>query len=234
MPVWLISGCSSGFGRALATAALARGHRVAVTARDPVDIADIVAPYDGTQALALRLDVTDPEQVTAAVDATKVHFGSIDVLVNNAGISYFSGVEESDDGDVRRLFEINFFGLMRMTDAVLPHMREQGSGTIVNMASIAGLNGFASVGYYSASKFAVEGISEALAQEVQPFGLRVLVVEPSGFRTGWGRSASGVRNPIAAYDSTPVRAQIDAALSSDPPQAGNPVKAAEVIIEDVV
>jgi NAD(P)-dependent dehydrogenase (short-subunit alcohol dehydrogenase family) len=172
--------------------------------------------------------------VTAAVEATRRHFGSIDVLVNNAGISYFSGVEESDESDVRRLFEINFFGLMRMTDAVLPYLREQGSGTIVNMASIAGLNGFASVGYYSASKFAVEGISEALAQEVQPFGVRVLLVEPSGFRTEWGRSASAVRNPIAAYDGTPLRAQIDAALTSSAPQAGNPVKAADAIIEDVM
>lgn len=183
MLIWLITGCSSGFGRALATAALAGGHRVAVTARDPADVADIIAPYDRASALALRLDVTDPEQVAAAVGATRDHNGSIDVLVNNAGISYFGGVEESDESDVRRLFEINFFGLMRMTNAVLPHMRQQGSGTIVNMASIAGLNGFASVGYYSASKFAVEGISEALAQEVQSFGIRVLLVEPSGFRT---------------------------------------------------
>jgi NAD(P)-dependent dehydrogenase (short-subunit alcohol dehydrogenase family) len=143
MPIWLITGCSSGFGRALATAALARGHRVGVAARDPADIADIVAPYDRARALAFRLDVSDPEQVTVAVGATRNHFGSINVLVNNAGISYFSGVEESDESDVRRLLEINSFGLMRMTNAVLPHMREQGSGTIVNMASISGLSGFA-------------------------------------------------------------------------------------------
>jgi NAD(P)-dependent dehydrogenase (short-subunit alcohol dehydrogenase family) len=234
MLTWLITGCSSGFGRALATAALAGGHRVSVTARDPVDVADVVAPYEPANALALRLDVTHPEQVMAAVEATRNQFGSIDVLVNNAGISYFSGVEESDEDDVRRLFEINFFGLMHMTNAVLPHMREQGSGTIVNMSSIAGLNGFASVGYYSASKFAVEGISEALAQEVQPFGIRVLVVEPSGFRTEWARSASAVRSPIAAYDFTPLRAQVDAALTSIAPQVGNPVKAADAIIEDVM
>jgi NAD(P)-dependent dehydrogenase (short-subunit alcohol dehydrogenase family) len=234
MLTWLITGCSSGFGRALATVALAGGHRVGVTARDPADVADIVAPYDPARALALRLDVTDPKQVTSAVRGAHDHFGSIDVLVNNAGISYFGGVEESDEADVRRLFEINFFGLMRMTTAVLPHMREQRAGTIVNMASIAGLNGFASVGYYSASKFAVEGISEALAQEVRPFGIRVLLVEPSGFRTDWARSASGVRNPIAAYDATPLRAQVDEALSASAPQAGDPMKAAKAIIEDVV
>jgi NAD(P)-dependent dehydrogenase (short-subunit alcohol dehydrogenase family) len=176
---WLITGCSSGFGREIAKAALASGGQVVATARNPEEIADLVDPVGDAQALALRLDVTDPRSVTEAVDRANEHFGTIDILVNNAGISYFAGVEESDEEDVRRLFEINFFGLARVTNAVLPIMRAQRSGTIVNMASIAGLNGFASVGYYSASKFAVEGMSEALAREVEPFNIRVLVVEPS-------------------------------------------------------
>ncbi len=234
MRTWLITGCSSGFGKAIAAAALADGHRVAATARKPDDVAELVAPYDGSQALALRLDVTDPDQTATAVESVRRHFGSIDVLVNNAGISYFGGVEESDEHAVRRLFEINFFGLMRMTNAVLPHMREQRAGTIVNMASIAGLNGFASVGYYSASKFAVEGVSEALAQEIRPFGIRILLVEPSGFRTDWARSASKTQSPIAAYDTTPLRRQVDSALNSGALQNGNPTRAARAIIDDVL
>ncbi len=230
---WLITGCSSGFGRELVQAALANGHRVVATARNPDGVTDMVASAGPARALALRLDVTDGESVAAAVAAATAHFGGIDVLVNNAGISYFAGVEESDDDDVRRLFEINFFGLMRVTDAVLPIMRAQRSGTIVNMASIAGLNGFASVGYYSASKFAVEGISEALSSEVKPFGIRVLLVEPSGFRTDWARSANEVKHPIADYDSTPLRQQVAQARTSNAPQAGNPAKAAAAIVQDV-
>jgi NAD(P)-dependent dehydrogenase (short-subunit alcohol dehydrogenase family) len=234
MRTWFITGCSSGFGREIAATALAHGDRVVATARNPVGIAGIVAGRDTGQALALRLDVTDAIQVAAAVATAADAYGGIDVLVNNAGISYFAGVEESDENDVRRLFEINFFGLMRVTKAVLPLMRRQRAGTIVNMASIAGLNGFASVGYYSASKFAVEGISEALAQEVSPFGIRVLLVEPSGFRTDWARSASGVKHPIADYDATPLRRQVEQARTSRTPQAGNPKKAAEAIFRDTV
>lgn len=234
MRTWFITGCSSGFGREIATTALAHGDCVVATARNPADIADIVAGHDAGQARALRLDVTDASQVAAAVAAAADAYGSVDVLVNNAGISYFAGVEESDENDVRRLFEINFFGLMRVTNAVLPLMRRQRAGTIVNMASIAGLNGFASVGYYSASKFAVEGISEALAQEVSPFGIRVLLVEPSGFRTDWARSASDVTHPISDYDATPLRGQVEQARTSSTPQSGNPKKAAEAIFRDAV
>lgn len=233
MKTWLITGCSSGFGRELATTALSHGGRVVVTARNPDDVAELVAPYDDSQAIAVRLDVTDPDQVATAVTTATDRFGTIDVLVNNAGISYFGGVEESDEAAVRRLFEINFFGLVRMTDAVLPLMRAQRSGTIVNMASIAGLNGFPSVGYYCASKFAVEGVSEALAQEIAPFGIRMLLVEPSGFRTDWARSSSEAAQPIAAYDHTPLRAMVESARRDDTPQAGNPTKAAEAIYRDV-
>lgn len=233
-PVWFITGCSSGFGREIAKAALASGARVVATARNPDEIADLVEPVGETRARALRLDVTDPESVADAVARAEAHFGAIDVLVNNAGVSYFAGVEESDEDDVRRLFDINFFGLARVTDAVLPIMRAQRSGTIVNMASIAGLNGFASVGYYSASKFAVEGLSEALSREISPFNIRVLLVEPSGFRTDWARSAGEVKHPISDYDSTPLRKQVADARTSTSSQAGNPAKAAAAIVNDVV
>ncbi len=233
MKTWLITGCSSGFGRELASAVLARGDRAVVTARNVGDVAEVVAPYDDAQVVAQRLDVRDPQQVEAAVATAEDRFGTVDVLVNNAGVSYFGGVEESAEADVRHLFEINFFGLMRMTTAVLPLMRAHRSGTVVNMASIAGLNGFASVGYYCASKFAVEGISEALAQELRPFGIRVLLVEPSGFRTDWARSAGQVTHPIADYDTTPLRRQVELARTSDTPQRGNPRKAADIIVTDV-
>ncbi|MFC4241765.1 oxidoreductase [Gryllotalpicola reticulitermitis] len=229
---WLITGCSSGFGREIAKAALATGDNVAATARRPEDLAEL-ASLGGDHILTHRLDVTDPESISDAISATIRRFETIDVLVNNAGISYFSGVEESDTDDVRRLFDINFWGLMRVTDAALPIMRAQRFGTIVNMASIAGLNGFPSVGYYSASKFAVEGISEALAREVELFGIRVLLVEPGGFRTDWARSSGGVRQPIADYDSTPLRQMVAGAQDNSTPQAGNPAKAAAAIVRDV-
>lgn len=229
---WLITGCSSGFGKEIASAALANGDRVVATARNASDLDELVAAGGG-RAIAARLDVTDADSILSAVRVASETFGGVDVLVNNAGVSYFAGVEESDDDDVRRLFEINFFGLMRVTDAVLPILRTRRSGTIVNIASIAGLNGFASVGYYSASKFAVEGISEALAHEVQPFGIRVLVVEPSGLRTDWARSAAEARRPIADYDDTPLRAQVSGARNAPAPQAGNPAKAAAAVVHDV-
>jgi NAD(P)-dependent dehydrogenase (short-subunit alcohol dehydrogenase family) len=233
MKTWLITGCSSGFGRELSTTALEHGDRVVVTARNTADVADLVEAYDDTRAVAARLDVTEPDQIAAAVATARERFGTIDVLVNSAGISYFGGVEESDEAAVRRLFEINFFGLVRMTNAVLPLMRAQRSGTIVNMASIAGLNGFPSVGFYCASKFAVEGVSEALAQEVAPFGIRMLLVEPSGFRTDWARSSNVVEHPIAAYDDTPLRTMVDGARDASAAQAGNPAKAAEAIYRAV-
>lgn len=229
---WLITGCSSGFGKEIAIAALAAGDQVVATARNPADLDELIAAEPG-RVIAACLDVTDVGTIASAVRTAIETYGGIDVLVNNAGISYFAGIEESDEDDVRRLFEINFFGLMRVTDEVLPIMRAERSGTIMNMASIAGMNGFASVGYYSASKFAVEGISEALAQEVKPFGIRVLIVEPSGFRTDWARSANEVRHPIADYDSTPLRTQVAGARTSSAPQAGNPAKAAAAIVHDV-
>lgn len=233
MRTWFITGCSTGFGRELATAVLAHGDRAVVTARDPGQVADIVAPY-GDKAIVVKLDVTDQAQITNAITIAVEKFGGIDVLVNNAGIGYFGGVEESDEADVRRMFEINFWGLAHMTSAVLPLMREKKSGTIVNFSSVGGLNAFPGVGYYNATKFAVEGLSEALWQEVASFGIKMLVVEPSGFRTDWaGRSASQVKNPIAAYEGTALSESMKGFNEVNGKQEGNPKKAAAAIIAQV-
>ena len=204
-PVWFITGCSTGFGRDLAAAVLARGDRAVVTARNVNQLADVVDGHE-ERALALTLDVTDRDQAEAAVKAAIARFGRIDVLVNNAGIGYFAAIEESDEAEVRQMFEVNVFGLSRMIHLVLPGMRAQRSGTIVNISSIGGIRAFPAVGYYNGTKFAVEGISEALSQEVAPLGIKVLIVEPSGFRTDWaGRSANETQHPIADYDATAGR-----------------------------
>src|SRR5215468_2885499 len=230
---WFITGCSTGFGRELARAVVARGFRAAVTARDPKQVTDIVAGHED-RALALRLDVTDPAQVAESVRRAEERLGRIDVLVNNAGIGYFAAVEESDEADVRRMFEIDFFGLARMTRAVLPGMRKRRSGHIINIASICGLAAIPSLGDYSATKFAVEGLSECLALEVVPLGIRVTLVEPSGFRTEWaGRSAkdSSARE-IADYDPTAGAAR-RALRDLSGKQPGDPVRAAHAIIQAV-
>ncbi len=187
-PVWFITGCSTGFGRDLAKLVLEKGWRAVVTARNPDTVQDFNTAYPD-RALALKLDVTDPAQVAEAVKKAESSFGRIDVLVNNAGFGYLAAIEEGEDSEVRAMFETNVFGLAAMTRAVLPGMRQRRSGHIVNISSMAGLVGFPGVGYYNATKFAVEGLSEALAKEVEPLGIKVLVVEPGPFRTDWaGRS----------------------------------------------
>lgn len=231
-PIWFITGCSTGFGRELAKATLARGYRTVVTARNTTDVQEIADEY-GDLALVLPLDVTETDQVDAAVGKALDTFGQIDVLVNNAGIGYFASIEESDDAEVRRMFEINFFGLSRMIKAVLPTMRERETGTIVNISSIGGLVAFPAVGYYNATKFAVEALSEGLAKEVVPTGIKVLLVEPSGFRTDWaGRSANDKPTAIAAYEST-VGERLTQLRGNSGKQAGDPVRAAEAIITAV-
>jgi NAD(P)-dependent dehydrogenase (short-subunit alcohol dehydrogenase family) len=231
-PVWLITGCSTGFGRELARAVLDRGERVVVTARDPGTIQDLVAGR-GDAAIALRLDVTKPDEITAAVRTAEATFGRIDVLVNNAGIGYFGAIEESDEAEVRRMFEINVFGLAAMTRAVLPGMRARRSGHVVNVASIGGLRAFPAVGFYNATKFAVVGLSESLALEVAPLGIRVTVVAPSGFRTDWaGRSANEAPNEIADYAET-AGANRRNIRNASGRQAGDPARAAEAIIAAV-
>lgn len=228
--VWLITGCSTGFGRELAKELLTNGYQVAVTARNVADIADIVAAYPDT-AMSIRLDVTDAQQIVQAVKSTIDRFGRIDVLVNNAGIGYFGAIEESEEAEVRRMFEINVFGLARMTQEVLPHMRRQKSGHILNVASIGGLRSFPGVGFYNATKYAVDGLSESLAKEVAPLGIKVTVIAPSGFRTDWaGRSAKNTSIKIEDYATTAWKNMGDIRGYSGN-QPGDPVKAAKAMIQ---
>jgi NAD(P)-dependent dehydrogenase (short-subunit alcohol dehydrogenase family) len=230
--VWFITGCSTGFGREVARAVISRGYRAVVTAQNPHQVEDLVLEYED-RTLALRLDVTDPAQFAEAARRAEEHFGGIDVLVNSAGIGYFAAVEEGDESEVRRMFEINFFGLERMTRAVLPGMRKRRSGHIINIASICGLAAIPSLGHYSATKFAVEGLSEVLALEVEPLGIRVTLVEPSAFRTNWaGRSANGNRLEIADYAAT-AGATLRDLRDSSGKQPGDPVRAANAIIRAV-
>jgi len=231
-PVWFITGCSTGFGRELARAVLAHGYRAVVTARNPDSVRDIAEGH-GNRALMLELDVTDAEEVRASVDAAETAFGRIDVLVNNAGIGYFGAIEESDENEVRRMFEVNVFGLARMIQAVLPNMRRRRSGHIVNVSSIGGIRAFPAVGFYSATKFAVVGLSESLALEVEPLGIKVTIVEPSGFRTDWaGRSANEATSEIADYADT-AGANRRSIRGNSGRQPGDPVRAAEAIIKAV-
>jgi NAD(P)-dependent dehydrogenase (short-subunit alcohol dehydrogenase family) len=231
-PVWFITGCSTGFGRELSVILLKRGYRVVVTARDKAKVEDIVAGRD-KNGLALKLDVDKQDQIDAAVKAARDRFGRIDVLVNNAGYGYLAAIEEGDDADVRAMFDTNFFGLAAMTRAVLPIMRAQKSGAIVNISSIGGFIGFPGSGYYAATKFAVEGLSEALSKEVGPLGIKVIIVEPGPFRTDWaGRSLKTPKKPIEAYAETAIgrRSQIQSYSGNQP---GDPVRASEAIITAV-
>jgi NAD(P)-dependent dehydrogenase (short-subunit alcohol dehydrogenase family) len=229
MATWLITGCSTGLGRALAQAVLARGHNAVVTARDVTTVEDIAAASPDT-ALALPLDVTDRAQITAAVEQAKARFGGIDVLVNNAGYGYRAAVEEADDADIRQLFDTNVFGTVDMIKAVLPDMRAQRSGSIVNISSIGARIKPAGSGYYSATKAAVEGLSGSLHKELQPLGISVTVVEPGAFRTDFaGRSLTQSAKPIEDYAETAGkrRKEHDTMHGTQP---GDPAKAAEAIL----
>lgn len=230
--VWLITGCSTGFGRELATNALEAGHKVVVTARNLKDIEDIVSKFTDT-SFAVNLDVTKHEDIKSSVQQSMEKFGRIDVLVNNAGIGYFGAIEESEEDEVRRMFEINFFGLANMTKEVLPIMREQRSGHIVNIASIGGLVSFPAVGFYNATKYAVDGFSESLAKETKPLGIKVTVIAPSGFRTDWaGRSANNSKTVIEDYATTAEQNKNNIRGYSGN-QPGDPVRAAKAIIKAV-
>ncbi|MDD2271590.1 MAG: oxidoreductase [Desulfuromonadaceae bacterium] len=228
MPVWFITGCSTGFGRELAMHLLERGYNTVVTARNPDDIRDLAGVRN---SLALKLDVTDQDQINTAIKTAEERFGRIDVLVNNAGIGYFAAVEESEEDQIRRMFDINVFGLSRMIKAVLPGMRKQRKGFIVNFSSIGGLCSFPSLGFYNATKFAVEGLSEALWQEVEPLGIKVMLVEPSGFRTDWaGRSANESKQILVDYAATAGAWRSNVRAQSGK-QAGDPVRAAQAILQ---
>ena len=228
--VWFITGCSTGFGRELAKLVLDRGYRAVVTARDPGKIQDLTAGHEG-RALALKLDVTDKAEVAATVRQAEAVFGSVDVLVNNAGFGYVGALEESEETEIRAMVETNFFGLASMIHEVLPGMRRRRRGSIVNISSIGGLVGFPGVGYYCATKFAVEGLSESLSKEVAPLGIKVLVVEPGPFRTDWaGRSLKKSSRQIPEYAETSgaFRERIEGGSGK---QVGDPIRAGEAIIK---
>ena len=230
--VWFITGCSTGFGRFLAIEALAKGYNVVLAARKPNDVNDIVDNYPNS-SLVVKLDVTKANEIKESVEAAIEKFGQIDVLVNNAGIGYFGAIEESEDDEVRRMFEINVFGLAHMTQAVLPQMRKQRSGHILNVASIGGLRSFPGVGFYNATKYAVDGLSESLSKEVTPLGIKVTIVAPSGFRTDWaGRSANESKVVIDDYATTAGKNRSDIRAISGH-QAGDPVRAAKAMIQVV-
>ena len=231
-PVWFITGCSTGFGRELARLVLARGWRAVMTARNPAQLDDLVDGH-ADRALAIRLDVTDRANVRDAVAEAERRFGRIDVLVNNAGYGYLAAIEEGEDEGIRAQFETNVFGLVALTQAVLPLMRAQKKGHVVNISSIGGLVSFAATGFYHATKYAVEGLSESLSIEGAPLGIKVLIVEPGPFRTDWaGRSIVESGTTIDAYDGT-AGARRRQTRERSGNQVGDPVRGAEAIITAV-
>ncbi|MBM7406396.1 MULTISPECIES: oxidoreductase [Sphingomonas] len=228
-PVWFITGCSTGFGRELATRVLERGWRAVVTARNRDSVADLVEDRED-RALALALDVTDAAQIATAVNAAEDKFGRIDVLVNNAGYGYQSSIEEGEEAEIRAQFDANVFGLFALTRAVLPILRAQRSGRILNITSVAGLIGFPASGYYAASKHAVEGWSDTLRAEVAPLGIHVTCIEPGPFRTDWaGRSLRQTPSRIADYAETAGK-RMDDTRGVSGTQAGDPARAADAMI----
>lgn len=232
METWLITGCSTGLGRALAEEVLGRGHNAVVTARNPAAVQDLVEAHPAT-ALGLALDVTDPAQVSDVVERAMERFGQVDVLVNNAGYGYRAAVEEGDDADVRRLFDTNLFGAVAMTKAVLPGMRARHAGTIVNLSSIGAKACPPGSGYYSATKAALEAITSALRKELQPLGLTAMSVEPGAFRTDFaGRSLTQSAEAIADYADTAGkrRKENDTVHGTQP---GDPARAAKALVDVV-
>ncbi len=227
--VWLVTGASSGFGRAIAEAALERGDAVVATARRPEVLDDLVSGAPEGSVLALGLDVTDPQQINRAVDEILAGFGRVDMLVNNAGYGSVGAVEEFSMEELREHFETMFFGAVELTKAVLPSMRERGSGAIVQISSMGGQLAFPGFGSYCAAKFALEGLSEALAGEVAPFGIKVLIVEPGAFRTGFGGSRMRRSPEIEAYRDS-VGGTRELVDGMDQTQPGDPKKAARAIL----
>jgi NAD(P)-dependent dehydrogenase (short-subunit alcohol dehydrogenase family) len=231
MAVWFITGASRGFGLEITREALSRGDSVVATARNPQAVRDAIA--DGGDRLhAVGLDVGVPEQVSAAVDAAIERFGRIDVLVNNAGRGLVGAVEETSDAEARAIFDINVFGLLAVTRAVLPHMRAARSGLVVNLSSVGGFVAWPGWGVYAATKFAVEALSEAMTHELAPLGIKSVAIEPGPFRTNFldGSSLSVVRTRIDEYSATAGAAR-DWATDSNYGQDGDPVKAAKIIVD---
>ena len=229
MSRWLVTGCSSGIGRQIVEVALAAGHRVAATARNPSTLADLVAAHPES-ALALALDVTDRASIASAVAETEHTFGGIDVLVNNAGYGYMAAVEEGEDAEVRAMFDTNYFGAVDAIKAVLPGMRARGEGRILNVSSMTGLVANPPNVYYSSSKFALEALTEGLAKELAPFGIRVGAIEPGAVRTDWAtRSMKEARRPLDAYAET-VGARKEMIKGAAPRSAGDPRRVAEAAL----
>jgi NAD(P)-dependent dehydrogenase (short-subunit alcohol dehydrogenase family) len=229
MARWLITGCSTGIGREIAHAALKAGHSVVVTARRTKTVSDFADTF-GDRAAVVALDVTDKDQIAAAIRAADDAFCGIDVLVNNAGNGYLSAIEEGEDEKVRKLFDTNYFGVVDTIKAVLPAMRERKSGHIINISSMTGLVANPPNGYYSSTKFALEALTEALAQEVKPLGIKVTAIEPGAFRTDWAtRSMWESSTPIGDYDeNVGVRKSMIKEFANYLP--GDPRKVAEAVL----
>jgi NAD(P)-dependent dehydrogenase (short-subunit alcohol dehydrogenase family) len=230
MSVWFVTGASRGLGAAITREALARGHQVAATARD-VDAVRRAFP-DAPDALALAVDVTDQQQIDAAVEATVERFGRIDVLVNNAGRGQVGAVEEVSDAAARALFDLNVFGVLNMIRAAVPTLRAQRSGHVINIGSVGGFATAPGVGLYGATKFALEGLSEALRGELAPLGISVTIVEPGGFRTDFldGTSLQIEPNVIADYAASAGTTR-ETIVTFNHVQRGDPARAAAAIVD---
>jgi len=226
---WFVTGSSRGLGRKLVQAILAAGDKVIATARKPEELKDLSATY-GDDIRAVKLDVTSPEDVKNAVSVAVETFGRIDVLVNNAGYGFLGAFEEMSDEEFKGQIDTNFWGVVNVTRAILPHMRQQSSGHIIQITSIGGRSAFPGFSGYHAAKFAVEGLSEALALEVKPLGLKVTIVEPGGFRTDWAGASMAFAQPIEAYGTTIgfMREQLRLRNGNQP---GDPRKAAQAILK---
>jgi NAD(P)-dependent dehydrogenase (short-subunit alcohol dehydrogenase family) len=231
MTVWFITGASRGFGLEITREALSRGDSVVASARDPRAVLDAIPDADD-RLLAVALDVSDPAQITAAVDAAIARFGCIDALINNAGRGLVGSVEETSDAEARAIFDVNVFGLLAITRAVLPHMRAQRSGLVINLSSVGGFVSWPGWGVYSATKFAVEALSEAMTHELAPLGIRSVAIEPGPFRTNFldGSSLAIAHTEIDDYASTGGAARTWA-TDSNYGQQGDPLKAAKVIVD---
>ena len=226
--VWFITGTSKGFGHVWAAAALERGDHVAATARDTDTLQGLVEQY-GDAVLPVRLDVTDKAAVDAAVTQAHDHFGRLDIVVNNAGYGLFGTVEEVDEAQARAQIETNLFGALWVTKAALPYLREQGSGHIIQVSSIGGVQAFPTLGLYHASKWGLEAFSQSLAAEVADLGIKVTIVEPTGYTTDWAGPSAVQAEHIAAYDG--VRERRAQTRASTPAGRGNPEATGPAILE---
>ncbi|HEX4831016.1 MAG TPA: SDR family oxidoreductase [Trebonia sp.] len=228
MKTWFITGTSRGFGREWAIAALSRGDKVAATARNLATLDDLVARY-GDAILPVKLDVIDRDADFAAVRAAFERFGHLDVVINNAGYGQFGMIEEISEAEIRAQLETNVLGALWVTQAALPYLREQGSGHIVQVSSIGGISAFMNTGAYHASKWALEGFSQSLAQEVAGFGIKVTLVEPAGYSTDWSGSSASRSTPLPAYD--PVREEAAAARAARFTSPGDPTATGAAILQ---